>query len=56
MYFFIKHYDILKKCSTIWKKVNADIEKEFDSDPVFNNEVLKTKAKSHGDEITDFYD
>ena len=34
----------------------ALIEKEFDSEPVYNKEFLKTKIKSHGDEVTDFYD
>ena len=37
-------------------KVSADIKKEFDSKPVYNKRVLKTKIKSHGDEVTDFYD
>ena len=31
-------------------------KKEFDSEPVCNKEFLKTKIKSHGDEVTDFYD
>ena len=31
-------------------------KKEVDSEPVFNKEFLKTKLKSHGNEITDFYD
>ena len=29
---------------TIWDKVSADIKKEFDNDPVYNKEVLKTKG------------
>ena len=29
---------------------------EFHSEPVYNKEFLKTKVKSHGDEVTDFYD
>ena len=28
---------------------------EFDSESVYNKELLKTKMKSHGDEFTDFY-
>ena len=56
MYLFIEDDDLLKKYNTIWKKVSADIEKEFDSEPVYNKEFLKTKIKSHGDEVTDFYD
>ena len=47
---------MLKKYNTIWDKVSADIKKEFDSEPVYNKNFLKTKIKSHGDEVTDFYD
>ena len=36
-------------------KVSADIKKEFDSEPVYNKNYLKTKIKSHGDEVADFY-
>ena len=33
------------------------IKKEFDSKPVYNKTFSKTKKKrSHGDEVTDFYD
>ena len=42
--------------NTIWDKLSADIKKEFDSEPVFNDNYLKTKIKSHGDEVTDFHD
>ena len=28
----------------------------FDNEPVYNKEYLKTKIKSNGDEVTDFYD
>ena len=31
-------------------------KKELDSEPLYNKEFLKTKIKSHGDEVTDFYD
>ena len=31
-------------------------KKEFDSNPLYNKNFLKTKIKSHGDEVTDFYD
>ena len=46
---------ILKRNNTIWDKVSADIKK-FDSKLVYNKNVLKTKTKSHGDDVTDFYD
>ena len=56
MYFLIEDDDLLKKHSTIWDKVRADIKKEFESEPVYNKNFLKTKVKSYGDEVTDFYD
>ena len=56
MYFLIEDDDFLEKYNTIWDKVSADIKKEFDSEPACNKEFLKTKIKSHGDEVTDFYD
>ena len=52
MYFLIKDHDLLKKYNITWAKVSADIKKEFGG---FNKEFLKTKIKSHGDEVTDFY-
>ena len=54
--FFFEDDDLLKKYSNIWNKVSADIAKEFDSKPVYNKEFLKAKIKSHGNEVTDFYD
>ena len=48
--------DLLGKYITIWDKVSADIKKEFVSKPVYDKEFLKTKIKSHGDEVTDIYD
>ena len=56
MYFLIEDDDLLVKYKTIWNKVSADIKKEFDSEPVYNENYLKTKIKSHGNEVTDFYD
>ena len=56
MYFLIESDDLLEKYNTIWNKVSANMKKEFDSEPVYNKEFLKTKIKSHGDVITDFYD
>ena len=55
MYFLIEDDDLLEKYNTIWDKVSTDIKKEFNSKPVYKNEFLKTKIKSHGDEVTDFY-
>ena len=56
MYFLIEVDDLLEKYNTIWNKISADIKKEFDSEPVYKKIYLKTKKKSHDDEVTDFYD
>ena len=56
MYFLIEDDDVLEKHNTIWDEVSADIKKEFDSKPAHNKNNLKTKIKSFGDEVTDFYD
>ena len=56
MQFQIEHDDLLKKYNTFWDKLSTNTEIEFDSDPVFNETFLKTKIKSHGDDVTEFYD
>ena len=56
MYFLIEDDVLLEKYNTIWDKARADMKKELDSEPVHNKEFLKTKIKSYGDEVTDFYD
>ena len=57
-YFLMTYQKIIILFDTTWDKVSADIKKkkEFDSKPVYNKEFLKTKIKSHGDEVTDFCD
>ena len=50
MNFSIEDDDFFKKYDIIWNKVSADVEKEFDSDPVYI-EFLKTKIKYLGDEL-----
>ena len=47
-------YFLIKKHNAIWYKVSSDLRKEFGSEPVCNKESLRTKKKSHGDEVTDF--
>ena len=56
MYFLIENNDFLEKYSTIWDNIGSDIKTEFDSKPVYNKNVLKTKIESQGDQITSFYD
>ena len=53
--FLIEDDDLLDTYNIIWDKVSAGIKKEFDSDPVYNKNYLKTKMKPHGDEVTDLY-
>ena len=55
IYFLIEDHDLLEKYNTILDKVSADVKKEFDSEPVYNKEFLKTKIKSYVHEILDFY-
>ena len=43
MYSLIEDDDLLEKYNTIWDKVSTDIKKEFDSEPVYNKKLLKTK-------------
>ena len=54
MYFLIENEDLLEKYNSIRDKVIAGFKKEFDSEPVYNKNVLKTKVKSYGNKVTDF--
>ena len=45
MYSLIEDDDLLEKFNTILDKVSADIKKEFDSEPIYNKNSLKTKIK-----------
>ena len=56
MYFLNEDDDLLEKYNNIWDNVSADIKTEFDSEPAYIKFFLKSKIKSHGDEVTDFYD
>ena len=54
--FFDWRWWLIERVNTIWDKVSADVNKKSDSEPVYKKNYLNTKIKSHGDEITDFYD
>ena len=56
MYHLTEDEDLFEKYNTIWDKFRAEIKKEFDSEPVYNKNFLKTKVKSYGDDVKDFYD
>ena len=55
MYSVIEDDNLLETFNTIWDKVSADIKKLFDWETVYNKTFLKTKTKSHGNKIPDFY-
>ena len=55
MYFLIKDDHLLEKYNTVRDKVNADIKKGFDNEPIYNKFFWKNKIKSHGFEVTYFY-
>ena len=46
---------IIEKYNTIWDKFRTDIKNEFDSEPVYNKKILKTKIQSYGNEATNFH-
>ena len=52
IYFFIEDDNLLKKYDTIWDKVSADIKKNL----IRDLSIIKTKIKSYGDDVIDFYD
>ena len=43
--FFIEGDDLLEKYNAIEDKVGADMKIEFDSEPAYNKDFLKTKIK-----------
>ena len=43
MYFLIEEDDLFGKCNTFWGKVRADVKKEFDNEPVYNNFLKKNQ-------------
>ena len=55
MYFLIKDDNLVEKPNIIWYRVSADIKEEFACEPIYNKKILKIKIKSHGNEVTDFY-
>ena len=46
--------DLLQKYNITCNEFSTDMKKRFDSVSVYNKNYLKTKMKSHADELTDF--
>ena len=42
---------MLEKCNQIWEKVTNSMQREFDSEPVYNGKYLETKIKSYNGKI-----
>ena len=57
LYFLIEDDFLLGKPNTIQDKVSADIKQKLKGGGAsYNKDYLKTKIKSHGYEVTDFYE
>ena len=52
----MKDNDLLQKYNIIWDKVSFDIKKNLIASLSKVNNFVKTKIKSHGDKVEDFYD
>ena len=52
----VKPLNIMLSKTSTYVKSYADIKKEFDSETVYSKEFLKTKIRSHGNEVIDFND
>ena len=54
--FLIKDGELLEKYNEIWEKVKNSTEKEFDSEPVYNEKYLEAEIKSYNGKInTNFH-
>ena len=54
--FLIKNDELLEKHNAIWEYIKYSIKREFDSEPVYNEQYLKAKIKSYNGNIsTDFH-
>ena len=53
----MKDDELLQKYNEIWEKVKNSLKKEFDSEPVYDEQFLKAKIKSYNGKIdTHFHD
>ena len=43
--------ELLKEYSEIWNKIKILIKKEFNSEPVYNDEYIKTKIKIYNNKV-----
>ena len=56
MHFLIGYNELLEKYNTIWGKFTACIKRILIANLSIKKTTKKTRIKSHGDKVTDFYD
>ena len=56
VFFDLRSDDLLQKYKTTWDKVSTYIKIQFCSESIYSKNYLKAKMKSHGNEVTDFYE
>ena len=51
----VKDDNLLRYCNDIWNKVSNRVNKELYCQPTLNENILKIKIKSYGDEASAFH-
>ena len=51
LYFLIKDDELLEKYLEIWEKPKNSLNKEFDSEPVYNEKYLKANMESYNGSV-----
>ena len=51
----VKDDNLLRYCNDIWNKVSNRVNKELYCQPIHNENILKIKIKSYGDEASAFH-
>ena len=51
MYFFTDNNEFLERYTAIWEKISDLVDKNFDSDPIYNNKYINTKIRSYNNDI-----
>ena len=51
MNLLVNDKEILEKCCEIWNKIKILIKKEFNSEPMYHDQYIKTKIKIYNDKV-----
>ena len=49
--FFTNNNEFLERYTAIWEKISNLVNKEIDSDPIYNNKYINTKIRSCNNDI-----